>query len=356
VLPVSNVQKMLRHHVYCGVISMNGELFPGAFEPIVSKRLFDAAQEMMSFKSRPTRKRKHSFPFTSFLRCACCGCAISAEIQKGRHYYRCTHKRGLCDQRKYLREDGLLMQVRTIVEQVSLPDVWANNMLAELDKEKAKGQLDHRASIQHLEDERKQTDTHLDDLLDLRLASALTTEEYLAKKNKLVSRKVEIGQEIKNAQQNRSHWLEPMREMIIRSREAKKLLTTENYVEFPTFLKTIGTNFVLKGNAVQWEAAIGWRALAQSTGFRTWWVGRDSLRRARPSGSLAQGKLLVPPSFKSAVRAFGAAVAFVVGRIRSEWNTLIPYMEQIAAVMQQKVGLANNNEITVKALVVAAGK
>ena len=107
---------------------------------------------------------------------------------------------------------------------------------------------------------------------------------------------------------------------------------------------------------MQWEAAIGWRALAQSTGFRTWWVGRDSLRRARPSGSLAQGKLLVPPSFKSAVRAFGAAVAFVVGRIRSEWNTLIPYMEQIAAVMPQKVGLANNNEITVKALVVAAGK
>ena len=46
----------------------------------------------------------------------------------------------------------------------------------------------------------------------------------------------------------------------------------------------------------------------------------------------------------------------MVGRIRSEWNTLIPYMEQIAAVMQQKVGLANNNEITVKALVVAAGK
>ncbi len=275
VLPVSNIQKMLRHHVYYGVISMNGELFPGAFEPIVSKRLFDEAQEMMSFKSRPTRKRKHAFPFTSFLRCACCGCAISAELQKGHHYYRCTHKRGLCDQRKYLREEGLLKEVCKIVEKVSLPDEWAENMLREIDKEKAKGQSGHWASAAHLEKERKQVDTQLDDLLDLRLASALTTEEYLAKKNKLVSRRVELDQEIKIAQQNRSHWLEPMREMIIRSREAKKLLTTENYEEFPTFLKTIGTNFVLKGNAVQWEAAKGWRALAQSTDFRNWWVRWD---------------------------------------------------------------------------------
>ena len=271
VLPVSNIQKMLQHHVYYGVISMNGELFPGTFEPIISKRLFDDVQEVMRSKSKPQRRRKHEFPFIGFLHCASCGCAISAEIQKGHHYYRCTHKRGLCDERKYLREEGLLEDVRRIVEKISLPDDWAENMLRELDKEEAKGQSSHRASVQHLKDEQKQIDKQLDDLLDLRLESAVSTEEYLAKKNKLVSRKVEIGQEIKNAEQNRSHWLEPMREMIVRSREAKKLLTTENHSEFPTFLKTTGTNFVLKGNAVQWEAAIGWRALAQSTDFRTWW-------------------------------------------------------------------------------------
>jgi len=33
-----------------------------------------------------------------------------------------------------------------------------------------------------------------------------------------------------------------------------------------------------KGNAVQWEAAIGWRALAQSTGFRTWWCAFEKIR------------------------------------------------------------------------------
>ena len=275
VLPVSNVQKMLKHHVYYGVISMNGELFPGAFEPIVRKRLFDEAQEVMHFKSKPKRRRKHELPFTGFLHCAACACAITAEIQKGHHYYRCTHKRGPCDQRKYLREEGVLEEVRRIVERVSLPDDWAGNMLIELDKEESKGQSDHRASVQRLEDERKDIDHQLDTLLDLRLEGALDTGEYLARKNVLVARRVSLNQDIKDAEQNRIHWLEPMRELIIRSREAKKLLTTENHSEFPTFLKTIGTNFVLKGNAVQWEAAIGWRVLAHSRGFRDWWVRWD---------------------------------------------------------------------------------
>lgn len=44
------------------------------------------------------------------------------------------------DQRKYLREDGLLKEVRKIVERVSLPDNWAGSMLRELDKEEVKGQ------------------------------------------------------------------------------------------------------------------------------------------------------------------------------------------------------------------------
>gem|GEM_PF-4021347 len=87
--------------------------------------------------------------------------------------------------------------------------------------------------------------------------------------------KVSLNQDIKDAEQNRSNGLEPMREMIIRSREAKKLLSTENYSEFPTFLKRIGTNFVLKGNAVQWEAAIGWRVLRASPESRNWWVRWD---------------------------------------------------------------------------------
>ncbi|OGJ70290.1 hypothetical protein A3H90_03515 [Candidatus Peribacteria bacterium RIFCSPLOWO2_02_FULL_55_36] len=59
--------------------------------------------------------------------------------------------------------------------------------------------------------------------------------------------------------------------MILRSKEAKSLLHTENLKEIPTFLKQAGLNWALKENAVQYEAKIGWRVLRASPESRTWW-------------------------------------------------------------------------------------
>ena len=140
VLPVSNIQKMLRHHVYYGVISMNGELFPGAFEPIVSKRLFDRAQEMMSFKEQThaeekTRVSIHQFPALRLLRVRHLRrtpertsllpmhtSAVSAISEN-------TFGKRACS-KKYARSS-----------KKSLPDEWAENMLREIDKRKAKGAI-----------------------------------------------------------------------------------------------------------------------------------------------------------------------------------------------------------------------
>jgi hypothetical protein len=46
----------------------------------------------------------------------------------------------------------------------------------------------------------------------------------------------------------------------------------------------------------------------------------------------------------------------MVSQIRTSWNTLVPYMEEIASAMQQKVELAKNNKITARALINAVGK
>ncbi|MBI1812631.1 recombinase family protein [Candidatus Peregrinibacteria bacterium] len=280
-LPVSNLQRMLQYKVYCGIIEMNGEQFQGAFDPIVSKHLFDDVQKVLRQRGKSQRRRKHKFPFIGWLQCATCGCSITAEIQKGHHYYHCTHKRGDCSLRKYAREEIILDEAKRIVEQVSLPDEWSENMLRKLDNEKTGEKSDHRASVQHLNKQLENVEQKLGDLLDLRLEGALDTEEYLAKKNKFIARKVSLTHDLKDAEQNHSNWIEPMRDMIVRSREAKKLLSSENSEAFPAFLKSIGSNFVWNGNAVQWEAARGWRALAESRGFRTWWAGLDSNQRRR---------------------------------------------------------------------------
>ena len=64
--------------------------------------------------------------------------------------------------------------------------------------------------------------------------------------------------------------------MIVRSKEAKSLLHTENLREIPTFLKQTGLNWALKEDAVQYEAKIGWRVLRANPECRNWWTILDS--------------------------------------------------------------------------------
>lgn len=88
-----------------------------------------------------------------------------------------------------------------------------------------------------------------------------------------MSRKLEIDGRIRDSERRGDEWLEPMRELVLKARQAKTLLSSGKAEELPTFLRNVGSNFLLKRNAVQWESAIGWRVLAHGGPFATWWAG-----------------------------------------------------------------------------------
>jgi hypothetical protein len=90
VTSVSLVQHTLSNPFYYGVFRYNGEMHQGKHESMISKKLFDTCAEVMADKSRPKKRSKTIATFRGLLNCAECGCAITSEIQKGHHYYRCT--------------------------------------------------------------------------------------------------------------------------------------------------------------------------------------------------------------------------------------------------------------------------
>jgi site-specific DNA recombinase len=134
VLAVSSIQRMLQNPAYYGMIRRKGELYEGSHEPLITKALFDECERVMKGRARKKEKRQHEYLFTGCMTCGSCGCSITAERQRGHIYYRCTKKRGSCAE-KYLREESMLDQARKIVEEIVLPDDWAENMLTQLTKE-----------------------------------------------------------------------------------------------------------------------------------------------------------------------------------------------------------------------------
>ncbi len=276
VLSVSCVQRMLKNPFYYGVFKFNGEMYDGSHEPIISKKLFDTVQQVMNNRGKKKRKRKHNFAFSGLMRCGNCGCMITAEIQKGHIYYRCTKKKQRCNE-KYLREEKLVEQLKAIIQKVSLPDEWAEKMLAEIEKEKEQTKQETKSLVQNLLEQKAAIERKMDRLLDLYIeGKGIEPEEYQAKKQKLLNEKLEIQQKIRDFEQTGNNWLEPMKEMILASSQAKILLPQSDNSQIRTFLKNIGSNFILKGKKFQFEGKIGWRALLDSPQNTNWRWGRDS--------------------------------------------------------------------------------
>ena len=97
---------MLKNPFYYGEMVIRGEKMPHAYEPLISKSLYDKVQEIRSGGKIHTKMREYAgipFVFRGLVKCANCGCTISSEThtkKSGRvyRYLRCAHSKGNCNQ------------------------------------------------------------------------------------------------------------------------------------------------------------------------------------------------------------------------------------------------------------------
>ncbi len=248
-ISLSNVQHILQNPFYIGLMRYKGEIFEGTREPLISKKLFDKCEEVMAKRGKVRPDRKHSFPFLGLMKCASCGCSITAQYAKGNGgiytYYRCTKKRGVC-QEKYLDERNLLEQIKNFLQKVSLSSQDMKKVLAALDTEEVQAKEQSQSEVVNLKLQLSQIETKLQKLLDVYLDDALTQKEYATKKDALISQKVELIEKITDFEQKGLSWLEPAREFIKSLNQAANLLESENLSEMTTFLKNIGSNHILR--------------------------------------------------------------------------------------------------------------
>jgi len=264
-IAIGNIQKILQNIFYIGLMKYHGEIFEGRHEPIISKKLFDKCQEAMSKRGKVQEVRKHSFAFLGLLKCASCGASITAEIQKGHNYYRCTKKKGLCQEKHYLREELLSEQIKNFLQKVSLSSQDTEKVLAALDSEQEQAKQQMRSKIEGLKEQLKQMEIKLAKLLDVFLTDVLSTEEYAAKKQELMTQKIELQEKISDFEQKGLSWLEPAREFVLSLNQAAKLVKSENKKEMATFLKNIGSNHILQNRQLIFSPKIPYNLVAEQS-------------------------------------------------------------------------------------------
>jgi site-specific DNA recombinase len=109
-LPVTSVQQILKNPIYMGEFDWKGRRYPGVHDPVVTRRIWDRAQEVSRLRAaRPLRGAKPEFTYWGLVDCGHCGCAVVGEIKKQRYvYYRPTRHPGRCEGscgKAYVREE-----------------------------------------------------------------------------------------------------------------------------------------------------------------------------------------------------------------------------------------------------------
>ncbi|MFZ2299940.1 MAG: hypothetical protein WAW00_02310, partial [Candidatus Moraniibacteriota bacterium] len=193
--------------------------------------------------------------------CQECGCFITTETKKGHNYLRCTKRKEPCSQ-KYTREELMTEQIKKEIKKVSLCSDWANQMIFHLENEKSKSIQSEKSFAQKWKDGVLDCEEKLDSLLDMILEKSISQEEYNAKKQKILNRKIEISEKMKAFEQKSHNRFELAINFIKEANQAKNIALQENPERIRDFLKKIGSNFQISDRTLFFDFKNAWKILA----------------------------------------------------------------------------------------------
>ncbi len=275
----SKIARLLQNPIYYGVIRFKGEMYEGSHPPLISKKLFDKVQEILSSNSRPQQRDKVKFAFRGFIKCGEYGGSITAEMQKSHIYYRCTKKIRRCSQ-KFLREEALLEQINKALLQVFIPDEGKDIIFNRLDE---LAEADRKASFslsRQLQDKIQSIDGKIERLIDLYIERDISQDEYQHKKAKLLNKKKDLQERLGEIEKSGGGWLEPSKNFITICNKAGSVARLGNLSQKRDFLKTNGSNHILKDRKLSFYWSEPFNIVAKIAPTRKWRGRWDSNPRS----------------------------------------------------------------------------
>ncbi len=212
---------LLSNPFYIGMFRLKGELYEGSHEPLISRELFERVQKILNHRSRAVQNPRKGDPcfFTGMIKCGSCGSGVTAQRQKGHHYYNCTRHHGPCELEKYIREESLSLEIHAALSYRTLPGEVADWILAQVDQWQAEeAHLSEGLATQHaarLDD----IQARLNRLLDVYLEGTVNKEEYTARKEAFIREKASLSADLAQIKTKGAGWIEPLRAFVTDCKE-----------------------------------------------------------------------------------------------------------------------------------------
>ncbi len=274
-LSMSGIYKIFTNLFYTGLIPHKGQNFQGKHQPMISFDEFDRVQELLGRKGKP-RSKTHEFAFTGMIRCADCGCLITAEkkkkfikktkVFKEYTYYHCTKKKKYitCTQNKSIKEKDLISQIdEELSKYTILPEFkeWALKVL----EDRNEIEISQRNSIYETQQKALiKTQKELDNLTRMRYREEIDDEFYFQEKTSLQEKIFRLREFIDQVENRADKWLEITEKAFDFLANARSNFNNGDLMTQKEILSKIGSNFLLKNGKISIQRAEWLQPVAKS--------------------------------------------------------------------------------------------
>lgn len=183
-LALGSIFRIIQNHIYYGYFEYprkSDNWYQGKHEPIVTKELFDKANEQL--KRDNIQRENKEFSFTKLFTCGYCGSGISAEekwkqLKNGTHakyiYYSCNRAKDRHCKNQYIREEELITEMLKILDKVDINEL---GMRQKLEDEIARFNIFRRSVLGSTDRIKEREDTDIKNYAKYILKEGSTTEK-----------------------------------------------------------------------------------------------------------------------------------------------------------------------------------
>ena len=207
-LSKSTVERILKNPFYTGVFDWKGRTYEGDHPPLVSSELFRRTQEAFRRGNHPVQQEKRSFAYAGLIKCARCGCSITAGLHKGRYvYYRCTQARGKC-QTGAIREDRLEVLLGELVQRVQVDEDTVQWVVAALKDSHRDEKAYHDQQVARLQGEISRISNRLEAAYEDKLDGVISEEMWRSKSAEWRQQRLELRAQVDSLQRSDDLYLD----------------------------------------------------------------------------------------------------------------------------------------------------
>lgn len=248
------------------------------YEPLISKELFDRVQKVLKTRKKEKfcKEQKYAgipFIFRGLITCKC-GCTVTPEHHKKGNkeyvYLRCSHQKGVCNQ-KLVNEDVILEQLeKEIFHKVRISptmyDLLKTSIVQSLEDEKKVN-----ASVRkRIADEISIIDNRLESLWECYLDKGIAKAKYDTETQKYLERKKDLETKAKKYTDISNDLKENVGKAIDFAANLSNLMKIASPDEKNMLLKKLLTNCILDGEILKYEIKAPFDKLLICTNYKKW--------------------------------------------------------------------------------------